>query len=62
MVEQQLRSILMSIIVNSRSIFCLSWKNAQAHWQLKTNKEIDNNDKCQQVYKFHRKLIKIIYD
>ena len=26
----------MSIFVNSRSIFCLSWKNALAHWQLKT--------------------------
>ena len=56
MVEQQLRSILMSIIVNSRSIFCLSWKNAQLRiGNSKQNKEIDNNDKCQQVYKFHRK-------
>ena len=47
----------MSIIVNSRSIFCLSWKNAP--WRIgnskqnkEIDKEIDNNYKCQQVYKF----------
>ncbi len=41
----------MSIIVNSRSIFGLSWKNAQAHWQLKIKENyiradtITKNDK-----------------
>mgnify|MGYP006897803094 CR=1 FL=1 len=49
--KRQFRSILMSIFVNSRSIFCLDWNERLV--ACNPNKMKDN--KCQLVYKSLKK-------